>query len=66
MLISYLESYLEILLLYEEYSFIAFDNFIRFGLVNMYLQAINYQYIQSSLKVIAIFKTDYGRTDTPY
>ena len=44
----------------------AFNNFIGFGLVKMYLQAINYQYIPSGLKVIAIFKTDYGRTDTTW
>ena len=45
---------------------VAFDNSIGFGLVNLYLQAINYQYIPSGLKVIAIFKTDYGRMDTPW
>ena len=44
---------------------VAFDNVIGFGLVNMYLKAIKYQYIPCILKVIAIFKTDYSRTDMP-
>ena len=44
---------------------VAFDNFIGFGLVNMYLQAINYQYYSKQ------FKSDsnlcsYGWMDMPW
>ena len=61
MLISYLEPFNLCCFMRSTHLFhqVAFDNVIGFGLVNMYLKAIKYQYIPCILKVIAIFKTDY-------